>query len=207
MKTPLSPQSFKFNLTATNNRFPIHRPVRFLRVLSATEAFDLAIDGEVLPFRTGNYVRLPEDYEPFQKVEIRRSASAALANNYVELIGADFVFGDDALTFAGSIGITPGAVIRPQVAIRLSSPQGDYLLLADNNVQIFTANADVESVDVWNNSTTTMVRIATATGELSANRGLRVPPQSSRSIRQNGNLYARAIGGSAAVSVNFTSFA
>lgn len=202
---PLRPYNYPLTVAVPEQGGPISG--RYVRCLQSNEDFVLRLDSQELPFRAGQWVQYPREWPPFERLQVVRAPGAALPLNTIKLVVGDVIFGDDALTFAGNVNLAPGTVIQNKVAVRLTSPNADVALVADTNTAVLAADADVESVDVWNDSATVYVRVATAPGELSATRGLWVPPKSSRSVRMNGALYARSIGGAATISINTTKFA
>lgn len=168
--------------------------------LTASERFDLSLNGaSPVPFQQG--LALPNIVETVTEIVLIARAGAVLNPNFIELAVGFGDIRDFRFNVTAPLQIDAAAVIQTKVPAELVSPAVDAALLADTNTLIANANVKTDTIEVFNLSTTQDVRLATDTANLSATRGLIVPPRTARSFRMNGNLYARAIGGAATVSV------
>lgn len=198
-------QDYPVVLASINDIITFDAHGEWLACYLAGEEFEVSVESSPwLKFNQGLRMGWVESQRA--TVRVRAKVGAVTFPNQIVLRFGVGEYVDARFSVSAPLQLAPGAQFIPKVAVKLSSPGVDVALVADTNTAIFAANADAESVDVYNSGAVN-VRLATATGELSGTRGLIIPPNTSRTVRTNGNLYARAIGGVATVSVNFTAFA
>lgn len=189
---------YKKTLTGATDSWSFDVTGSWLAGYSSAEEFSISLDGGPgLLFSAGQFI----SWGQVQNVRMRvtpKPGAVVYPNALILRVGAGD-YKDARLSFLGNLTIAPGTVIRTAPSVGISSLE-DVALVANTNTLIEGANPDLNGWDVWNDSATITVRLASSSANLSGTRGLIVPPKSSRFVAMNGDLYARAVGGAATIS-------
>lgn len=182
---------FNFVLTAANSGHVLNIGGFYLRCLSATEDFEVSIDGApAVPLGAGRALSpLNPDGTPrrFTGVQVLRSATAAAASNAIQLIYGNLAYYDDRLT------LLAGATVRSASAATLSGAAPDVVLVAATNTLLLAANSARRCVRVTNTGSAD-VRVASDVADLTAGRGELIRAGEAREYFVTGAIYARSTG-------------
>lgn len=186
-------KDYRISLANANDAAEFDLFGEWVSCYAAGEEFQLSLAGSPdLLFNSGLFISWPSAQS--LRVRVTPKAGAAVFPNVVTLRVGIGDYKDNRFSTTAPLQIAAGAIIQPKAGAILTSPNADFVLVANTNTQIAAANANRKAVRVANQSATSTVRLSTDPAELTAGKGYLLGIGAEVALELNGLLYARSTG-------------